>query len=609
MIYTRSLPNLRRALSTLTDKDRTRLAVVAGLNFFLGIVDLIGVASVGVLGALAVVGIEGSAKGTRLNSILSIAKIGNLTFQTQAAILGIVAGLSFIFRTIASIYINKKITRYFSRKGARLSIDLLSKILNQPLDRLERKSTQEYIFVLSDGVASLTLGILGTLATLSSDLILLSILCLGILAADFWLGITIVFSFSIVGIVLTKISGKQAREIGKKDAYLNKTSNVEIYEYLTSFRELYAGNRLSSAIEKFRDIKFEHGEILAQRQFLPIMSKYVIESSVILLALLVSATQFLTGNAGHAIGSLSIFLGAGSRIAPALLRAQQSVVQLRVSSAPALLTLDLIDDLRNTPILNSESQVPEKTIHPQIFTPRIEIRNLTYRYEGQNFDALSCINLQIEPGQFVAIVGPSGAGKSTLVDALLGLLTIQSGEALISGQKAKEAISIWPGEIAYVPQTISLSNKSIYLNILNGLKPKNVSEKRLMSLLEEMQLADLIQSLPHGLNSLAGERGQNLSGGQAQRIGIARALLTNPKLLILDEATSSLDGKTEQLISNEILSLRGETTVVAIAHRLNTVLNADLVVYMERGKVIKTGSFEEIRSAVPGFDVEGELEE
>jgi len=601
--------NLKRALSTLTRRDKRRLMVVAVLNLMLAIIDLIGVAAVGILGALAVVGIEGTAKGTRVNYILGLARIDNLSFQKQAAILGLLAGASFLFRTIASIYVNKRITRYFSRKGSELSIQLLSKILNQPIDLISKRSTQDYIYILSDGVASLNLGILGTLATLSSDLILLAILFVGILIADFWLGIIVIISFSAIGLLLTKISGKRARAIGSRDAILNKTANVEIFEYLSSFRELYVGNRLSSAVKNFNNIKIEHGKILADRQYLPILSKYIIESSVILMALVVSAIQFLTGNAGHAVGSLSIFLGAGSRIAPALLRAQQGAVQLRMNSAPAALTLDLIDSLEETPTLDDFSVLSEFEVKPQTFIPIVDIHNLSYRYPGQEVDVLSRINLVIEPGKFIAIIGPSGAGKSTLVDALLGLLTIESGEVLISGVSAKTAISIWPGQIAYVPQNILLSDKSIYLNILNGLDPEVYPEQNLRSLIADMGLKDLIQTLPKGLHSSAGERGQNLSGGQAQRIGIARALVSKPKLLILDEATSSLDGQTEELISKVISSLRGRTTVIAIAHRLNTVMNADLVVYMEEGKIVKSGSFQEIRSELPGVDIQAELGE
>ena len=168
----------------------------------------------------------------------------------------------------------------------------------------------------------------------------------------------------------------------------------------------------------------------------------------------------------------------------------------------------------------------------------------------------------------------------------MGVLEPTNGKILLSGCTPSDAISKWPGAIAYVPQDVAISNKTIRENITLGYTASEVNALLLANAIEVAQLSDLIRSLPEGIDTQAGERGMKLSGGQRQRLGIARALYTKPKLLVMDEATSALDGQTELDISNSIQALKGEVTVVLIAHRLSTVLHADRIFYVDHGKVI-----------------------
>jgi ABC-type multidrug transport system fused ATPase/permease subunit len=204
-------------------------------------------------------------------------------------------------------------------------------------------------------------------------------------------------------------------------------------------------------------------------------------------------------------------------------------------------------------------------------------------------------------------VGPSGAGKTTLVDILLGVLQADKGEAIISGLKPLEAISKWPGAIAYVPQDVALSNGTFRENLTMGYPINLAPDELCWHALRVAQLESFVRDLPLGLDQPIGERGTNLSGGQRQRLGIARAMLTKPKLLVLDEATSALDGQTELDISNAINDLKGIVTVVMIAHRLSTVRNSDQVIYMDNGKIVAEGKFEEVRKSVPDFDHQAQL--
>jgi ABC-type multidrug transport system fused ATPase/permease subunit len=207
----------------------------------------------------------------------------------------------------------------------------------------------------------------------------------------------------------------------------------------------------------------------------------------------------------------------------------------------------------------------------------------------------------------VAIVGPSGAGKTTLIDLILGVLEPDSGDIYISGLAPSEAVKKWPGALSYVPQDVFISNGTFVSNIKLGFPVDSGSDQLVENALEIAQLTDVIAGFPDGLNSRVGHGGISLSGGQRQRLGIARALFTKPKLLVLDEATSALDGGTEASISSAISALKREVTVIVIAHRLSTIRDADTVVYLEEGRVIAIGTFEEVRKAAPNFDRQASL--
>ena len=207
----------------------------------------------------------------------------------------------------------------------------------------------------------------------------------------------------------------------------------------------------------------------------------------------------------------------------------------------------------------------------------------------------------------MAIVGPSGAGKSTLIDVMLGLYSPNSGSIRISGHEPQVAIKKWPGSIAYVPQDVFLTNATIRENIAIGYSHGEIDNDRILKALSIAQLDEYVFDLADGVDTLIGEHGIRMSGGQTQRIGIARALYTDPKVLVMDEATSSLDGKNELDLSNALLSLKGKITVVLIAHRLSTVRAADKVVYLDQGKILSSGTFDEVKAEIPEFAHQAKL--
>jgi ABC-type multidrug transport system fused ATPase/permease subunit len=572
---------------------------------FLGLLDLAGVAANGMLGSLAVRGVSSQGPGDRVEAVLSFLHLSNKTFQTQAAILGCLAAGLLISRTIFSIIFTRRTLYFLSRRGARISSTLVSKLLSQDLLTIQKRTTQETLYAVTRGVDSITLGVIGITVTLISDISLLAVMTIGLLIVDPVIALSTVAVFGAVGWLLYHLLNKSAKRLGLAESNLTIANNEKIVEVLNSYRESVVRNRRYFYAKEIEKTKFQLAHTLADIAFLPSISKYVIESTVVLGTLLISASQFLLQDASHAVATLSVFMAASTRIAPAVMRIQQGTIGIRQSLGSAGPTLTLIESLEGVDE-NPKASNKLDTDH-QGFIPRIEIRNLTLTYPMKDIPALENISLDIDSGLFVAIVGPSGAGKTSLVDVLLGVLTGSSGTILISGKPPLETIAQWPGAIAYVPQDVAMSSGTIKENITLGF-PENSDDNDLInSALDMAQLSSFVISLPQGFNTQVGERGTKLSGGQRQRLGIARAMFTKPKLLVLDEATSALDGQTESDISSAILELKGKTTIVMIAHRLSTVRFADLVIYIDGGKITAQGSFEEVRAQVPDFEKQAQL--
>jgi ABC-type multidrug transport system fused ATPase/permease subunit len=374
---------------------------------------------------------------------------------------------------------------------------------------------------------------------------------------------------------------------------------------LDSYRELVVRNRRDYYAREIGSIQRKLADVLAEVQFMPYVSKYVIESGMVVGAVIISGIQFALQDAKHATAALSVFLAASTRIAPAIMRLQQSFIQMRSGIGAALPTLELIDSLKNVPEIDRVDDTLDSS-HLG-FESEVALESINFTYPGKNVATLSNVSLKLDKGSATAIVGPSGAGKTTLVDILLGVLKPDNGEVTVSGLSPLSAISQWPGAIAYVPQDVALSNGTFRENLSLGYPIELDLDDLCWDALRVAQLDKFVEELPLGLDHPIGERGANLSGGQRQRLGIARAMLTKPKLLVLDEATSALDGQTELDISRAINDLKGNVTVVMIAHRLSTVRNSDLVVYMDNGRVLSRGNFEEVRNAVPDFDRQAQL--
>ena len=596
---------LARALRVLPQSDKTKVLLVIVFLICLGFLDLIGVAAIGVLGALAVTGVQSVQPGNRVSGVLNLLGISDFSFQNQIAFLGISAATILIIRTVISILVTRRIYFFLSRRGALISSRLISRLLSQTLLEVQSRSTQETVYALTSGVSAITLGVLGTTVTLLADVSLLVIMIIGLFVVDSVIAITSILFFGILGFVLYRLMSVKAQKLGYLNSELNVKSSEQIIQVLESYRESVVGNRRNYYAREIGIIRLKLADVLAEMQFMPNVSKYVIESGMVIGAVIIAGIQFGLQDARHAVATLAVFLASGTRIAPAILRLQQSLIGIKNSIGSAIPTLHLIESLSTS----SEIDIVDDylvTTH-EGFNAEIQLDSVSLTYPQKEIPALSEVTLKIQSGESLAIVGPSGAGKTTLVDVLLGVLKSNAGHVSISGLNPLEAITKWPGAMSYVPQNVTLANGTIRENVALGYPLEVATDSLVWSALEIAQLSDFVESLPQGLDTPIGERGAKISGGQRQRLGIARAMFTKPKLLVLDEATSSLDGQTEADLSGAIDALQGSVTVVMIAHRLSTVRNADQVIYMDNGEIIARGSFEQVRANVPDFDRQAQL--
>lgn len=595
----------RRALRIFSKEDRRKIRIITVVQVFLGILDLIGVAIIGVLGALAINGIQSRSAGDRVQQILGFLQIDGFAFQTQVAILGGLSAGTLVLRTVLSVIFTRRILFFLSRKSALISSNLVSRLFSQNLLEVQSKTSQEVLYAILAGVNTISLGIIGTLVTLVTDLSLFALMTFGLFIVDPFMALGTFAVFGLAAFILYQLMNKRALEIGIQAAELSVKSNEMILEVLNSYREAIVRDRRSFYVTQIQRDRMTMANNSAEMAFMPNISKYVLESVVIFGSLIIAAIQFLTQDATRAVAVLAVFLAAGTRIAPAVLRIQQAAIQIKSSLGSARPTLDLIESLEN------HSPQPEVTNECSFsypgFNPEIIIKNLNFAYPNSPENTISNVSIDIPKGSSVAFVGPSGAGKTTLIDLLLGLLEPKFGSVSISNLEPISAIKKWPGAISYVPQDVMIVNGSIRDNVTLGFPNEIHRETEITRALKIAQLWEFVESLPQGLDTYVGERGSKMSGGQRQRLGIARALFTNPKLLVLDEATSSLDGMTEQGISNAVEALSGDVTVVIIAHRLTTVRNVDQVVYLDKGKILSTGTFDVVRNQVPDFNAQAKL--
>jgi ABC-type multidrug transport system fused ATPase/permease subunit len=595
-------------LKLVSKADRIKLLIVSLIQIFLSFLDLIGVAFFGLIGSVTVAAISSTKVAGRTESVINFLGLENYSSQLQVGILGALAAILMVAKTFASLYFNKKIIFFLSRRSAIITANLTSNLFKKSFTEIKRQGSQKLIYTLTNGVDRITVGVLAMSVALIADLSLLIVLILGLIFVNPIMTVILLFALTFIASILYLFIKNKNKQLAILDAQFSISSSTKIFEAVGSYRELLLRGQRQVFADGIGRARLSQADAGAKSSYLMNFNKYILEASILLITLMIAGIQFLLSDALRSVATLTLFFAAISRIAPAIFRIQQNLLTIKSSLGGAKPTLELINSL-NLSInrLDNKKAAEVVPIAHDGFIGKIVIKDLEFKYSGSDKNAVSNINLELNAGMYVAVVGPSGAGKSTFVDLMLGLHHPSAGGVEISGLDAIDAIEKWPGAISYVPQEIQLVSGTITENILLGFKNDEQNNRLVLSALKKAQLNEYIDSKDMILEINIGDEGGKLSGGQRQRIGIARALLTNPKILVMDEATSALDAQTENNISNTLSKIKQDSLVIVVAHRLATARKADLVIYMEEGKVKAQGSFEQVRSLVPNFDTQAQL--
>ena len=597
---------LRRVFRILDRPQKRKLLLLAFSQIILSSLDLLGIIFFAGMATIAIAGIEESSKSTIVSMIEGVISIQNLSLQFQVSLLGGIALSCVLMKSIISITLVKHTLTFLGKIGSRLSTQIVSKLLSQPLRILQNRSSQETLFSATRGVDYLVIFSIGSVVLLIVDTaVLLTIFAFFLFLQIELASITLVY-FALVAIVIHKFVNSKVTNLGRKAAIQNVISNERITETFTIYREILVRDSRKYFLDEIAKSRNALAELTVSFSIKPYLSKYILEGSMILISVLICVMEFSRYPAPQAITNISLFFAAASRITPSLLRAQQSLLTLRSSIGQGLGTLSLIESMDETrSVIGNVKSLETDHIG---FSPDIRISGLSFKYDLNSKFNLRNFDLQINPGEFVAIVGESGSGKSTVVDLILGINLPQVGEVLISGLTPNQTISKWPGAIGYVPQDVPLISGTVKENICLGFTVDEVPDSMVWEALELAALYDFVNELPLKLNTYIGGEGLRVSGGQKQRFGIARAMLTRPNLIIFDEATSSLDEKTESSISEGIFRIRKSRTVILVTHDMNSIRGADSIVYLRNGQIEKQGSISEVKNEVPDFDYYGNLE-
>lgn len=419
--------------------------------------------------------------------------------------------------------------------------------------------------------------ILGTLLILEPLITLVTILFMGIGGGLF--------------LMYTRVKNKQ---YGLEDRRARKMRNKMVLQGLGGLKVTRVLNREPLFLTQYAHWAERSKQANVYKYVVSNLPKHIIETMAVIGILLIALILVWEGRAITAIiPVLALFGAATVRLMPVFNQVISQVTNIQYN-APSVEVI--YEDLHLLENIGSEFRQDVLLDEPDklLLNQKIEIRNVTHQYPGQKDLAVENVSLEIPRGAAMAFVGESGAGKTTMADLLLGLFEPQEGEILVDGVNIESNIRGWQKNVGYIPQQIYLLDDTIRRNIAFGIPDEQINEEKVVAAVEAAQLGELTERLPDGLDTVVGERGVRLSGGQQQRIGIARALYDNPKVLVMDEATSALDNVTERYVIEAIEKLRGDRTIIMIAHRLTTVEKCDQIYVMTNGKIVNQGRYKEL---------------
>ncbi|UJW57920.1 ABC transporter ATP-binding protein [Bacillus sp. A116_S68] len=515
-----------------------------------------------------------------------------LGFQSTSTFIVFSVGFLLVVFVLKNIYLLAFFYvqyRIILNQQVKLSTRLLKEYLTKPYTFHLQRNSADLLRNVNDEVPKLFQGmILSGFQLLTEVLVIICILALLLITAPLaTLTAAVLLGTSIV--IFFRLFRKKINHLGKEQQVVGGKMIKWVNQSLGASKDVKVSGKESFFINAYRtqsQIRANNGRFMKMLDQAPRLFIETILVSTVLVTMLIIIYQ--GADTGELITTMALFAMAAFRLMPSISRVIAMVTQIKYSQPALNVVYEDIFENRDATLDDTEAEMKRdnRINNGRHFKDEIVLNKVSYRYPDQEKDAVKDVSLQIPIGSSVAFIGESGAGKTSIVDVILGLLPPTKGEILVDGKSIIDQRRIWQQKIGYIPQFIFLSDDSILGNVAFGIDPEEVDEEAAWRALEQAQLKEFIQTLPESIHTQIGEQGVRLSGGQRQRIGIARALYHNPEILFMDEATSALDNETEKEIMKAIDGLKGEKTLIIIAHRLTTIENCDTVFKMNHGQLI-----------------------
>jgi ABC-type multidrug transport system fused ATPase/permease subunit len=524
-----------------------------------------------------------------------------VTSQTLPILAALIIGL-FVSKSLLNIALTGWSVFFVAKIESKAAKRISEIRFNGNLEDARKYSLEEMMYAVTQGTSSAFNGLLNSVNSVFSEGVLfVSLIVMGFLFVDPIATLVGLIYFGIVAICIQFFIGPVTLRAQVENYENSIKLTTSISNLIAVFRELTVSGKKGKYVGEIHSAKTKTANTAAKSAFIATLPRHIIEAALIIGIALFFLSQVSSGDLASSTGTIGVFLAGAFRLTTALLPLQASFLTMKAALPSAKIAHDILKGLpelvdRETRNLNTGGPITH--IEQPIGAV---FEDVTFSYPDSPAPALVNLNFTIEPGSQTALMGPSGAGKSTIADMLCLLLTPSSGRVfqINNSSKLERAIS---GRVSYVPQKPGMISGTILENVALGVEPESVDRDEVISALQAAHLGTLIKELPEGIDTSLGKLKDSLSGGQMQRLGLARAIFSKPNLLVMDEATSALDAESESEIQKTLEEMRGRVTVVVIAHRLNTIQHADKVILLEDGKVTDSGTFKELIARNPSVE-------
>jgi ATP-binding cassette, subfamily B, bacterial PglK len=573
----------------MSPKERAKYYVFLGLRSFVALFDLLGILAIGFLATSIALFITLGSDSSRVIEFGGLA-LPAVTAQTLPMVAVLILGL-FFSKAIISIVLTRQLAYFLARVEARAARTVADRAFGSGLGEARLHSREEIYFAVQAGSPAAFNSVLNALGTIVAEGLLFVFVFGSFLAVDPLSALGALVYFALIAAVIQLFIGTLMQKAATRASDGVVAANTAIGDLNEVLREATIFGKKNFFFDKIHAARIRTASSTASQLTLGGMPRYIVETALIIAVALFVLWQSASGDLVRAAGTLGIFLTGGLRLTASLLPLQGALLTIKQSIPVAEKALKFLTPKSGSGSLISPSGADSAKVSEAV---KVELQNVFFDYPDSDAPTLMGVDISIKAGLQVAFIGPSGAGKSTLADLMLGLLKPSSGNLMIDGQDPDEVIAKHPGRLAYVPQRPGMISGTVAENIALGVQADQVDHKCLSDAIASAHLRGVLGQLPEGVHTNLGKRKDELSGGQLQRIGLARALYSKPGLLVMDEATSALDADSENEINQALDVMRGKVTVILIAHRLNTVQRSDVVFLVEEGRVTASGTFPEL---------------